>query len=61
MNLLFAIVLLFAFPGTSATIRGGQVDAETSSLYEKAQRQLKAGDGGGMGGMGGGVMGMKVS
>jgi hypothetical protein len=56
LNFLFAIVLLFAFPGTSAAIRRGQVKADTSDLDKGAHRQLSgAGDGGGE------VMGMKVN
>ena len=58
MNYLVAIVLLFTIPGTFANIRGGQADADTSVLHEKALRQLKGA--GGVGGMGV-VMGMKVS
>ena len=58
MNYLVAIVLLITIPGTFASIRRGQADANTITPYESALRQLKAA--GGVGGMGV-VMGMKVS
>ena len=58
MNYLVAIVLLFTIPGTFATIRRRQADADTIIPYKSAFQQLKAAGGGG--GMGV-VMGMKVS